>query len=149
MHVQKIGCRWQECPREYGPHKTIYNRFARWSAGAAIGDQLEPAARNAAAFHNRPRAAEAAGLVASDVDPQFAPPMPGFDRLVGDRTGLYDAGDARHRLAGVAGDPRRLGERPARPRLDARHGHDRLRDRRAVDRIDEGLFSAPRAAAAR
>ena len=32
MHVQKVGCRWQDCPPEYGPHKTIYNRFARWSA---------------------------------------------------------------------------------------------------------------------
>lgn len=31
MHVQKVGCRWKDCPREYGPHKTVYNRFARWS----------------------------------------------------------------------------------------------------------------------
>ena len=31
MHVQRIGCRWKDCPPEYGPHKTIYNRFARWS----------------------------------------------------------------------------------------------------------------------
>lgn len=31
MHVLKIGCRWVDCPREYGPSKTIYNRFARWS----------------------------------------------------------------------------------------------------------------------
>jgi transposase len=31
MHVLKIGCRWQDCPKEYGPHKTVYNRFARWS----------------------------------------------------------------------------------------------------------------------
>ena len=31
MHVLKIGCRWVDCPKAYGPHKTIYNRFARWS----------------------------------------------------------------------------------------------------------------------
>jgi transposase len=31
MHVLKVGCRWVDCPREYGPHKTVYNRFARWS----------------------------------------------------------------------------------------------------------------------
>jgi transposase len=31
MHVVKIGCRWVDCPREYGPAKTINNRFARWS----------------------------------------------------------------------------------------------------------------------
>jgi transposase len=31
MHVMKVGCRWKDCPSDYGPHKTIYNRFARWS----------------------------------------------------------------------------------------------------------------------
>lgn len=31
MHVLKIGCRWQDCPRDYGPYKTVYNRFSRWS----------------------------------------------------------------------------------------------------------------------
>jgi transposase len=30
-HVQRVGCRWKDCPSEYGPAKTIYNRFARWS----------------------------------------------------------------------------------------------------------------------
>lgn len=31
IHVLKIGCRWCDCPREYGPHTTIYNRFVRWA----------------------------------------------------------------------------------------------------------------------
>jgi transposase len=31
MHVLKIGCRWEDCPKVYGPHKTIYSRFSRWS----------------------------------------------------------------------------------------------------------------------
>jgi mannitol 2-dehydrogenase len=31
IHVQRSGCRWKDCPSEYGPAKTIYNRFARWS----------------------------------------------------------------------------------------------------------------------
>src|SRR5215468_4545006 len=31
MHVVKTGCRWEDCPPEYGPHKTICNRFNRWS----------------------------------------------------------------------------------------------------------------------
>jgi type IV secretion system protein VirD4 len=31
MHVVKTGCRWEDCPPEYGPRKTIYNRFNRWS----------------------------------------------------------------------------------------------------------------------
>lgn len=31
LHVLKIGCRWQDCPPEYGPSTTVYNRFNRWS----------------------------------------------------------------------------------------------------------------------
>ena len=31
IHVLKSGCRWCDCPPEYGPHTTIYNRFARWA----------------------------------------------------------------------------------------------------------------------
>jgi transposase len=32
MHVVKTRCRRVDCPPEYGPHKTIYNRINRWSA---------------------------------------------------------------------------------------------------------------------
>src|SRR3546814_14846674 len=31
LHVLKIGCRWCDCPADYGPATTIYNRFNRWS----------------------------------------------------------------------------------------------------------------------
>jgi transposase len=31
LHVLKVGCRWCDCPAEYGPSTTIYNRFNRWS----------------------------------------------------------------------------------------------------------------------
>ena len=31
VHVIKSGCRWCDCPPEYGPHTTIYNRFVRWA----------------------------------------------------------------------------------------------------------------------
>lgn len=31
LHVVKTGCRWCDCPSEYGPPTTIYNRFNRWS----------------------------------------------------------------------------------------------------------------------
>src|SRR5215831_12229248 len=31
VHVLKSGCRWSDCPPEYGPHTTIYNRFTRWA----------------------------------------------------------------------------------------------------------------------
>ena len=25
------GLQWKDAPRGYGPHKTLYNRFVRWS----------------------------------------------------------------------------------------------------------------------
>jgi transposase len=31
IHVLHIGCRWEDCPSEYGPYTTVYNRFNRWS----------------------------------------------------------------------------------------------------------------------
>jgi transposase len=31
LHVLKVGCRWCDCPANYGPSTTIYNRFNRWS----------------------------------------------------------------------------------------------------------------------
>jgi transposase len=30
-YVIKHGLQWQEAPREYGPPKTLYNRFIRWT----------------------------------------------------------------------------------------------------------------------
>jgi len=31
IHVLRNGLRWRDAPADYGPHKTIYNRFVRWS----------------------------------------------------------------------------------------------------------------------
>jgi transposase len=31
MHVLKTGARWRDCPTDYGPYTTVYNRFNRWS----------------------------------------------------------------------------------------------------------------------
>lgn len=31
LHVLKSGCRWCDCPPEYGPPTTIYNCFVRWA----------------------------------------------------------------------------------------------------------------------
>ena len=31
IHVLKRGLQWRDAPAEYGPHKTLYNRFIRWS----------------------------------------------------------------------------------------------------------------------
>ena len=31
VHVIRNGLRWRDAPAVYGPHKTLYNRFVRWS----------------------------------------------------------------------------------------------------------------------
>ena len=31
IHVIRNGLRWRDAPEVYGPHKTLYNRFVRWS----------------------------------------------------------------------------------------------------------------------
>lgn len=31
VHMLKSGARWRDCPPEYGPYTTVYNRFNRWS----------------------------------------------------------------------------------------------------------------------
>lgn len=36
IFVNRNGLRWRDAPREYGPHKTLYNRWKRWSAMGGI-----------------------------------------------------------------------------------------------------------------
>lgn len=31
IHMLRSGGRWRDCPSEYGPYTTVYNRFNRWS----------------------------------------------------------------------------------------------------------------------
>ena len=31
IHMLQCGARWRDCPPEYGPYTTIYNRFNRWA----------------------------------------------------------------------------------------------------------------------
>lgn len=31
IYVIKHGLQWKDAPKDYGPHKTLYNRFIRWS----------------------------------------------------------------------------------------------------------------------
>jgi transposase len=49
FHVLKCGCRWQDCPREYGPSTTVYNRFNRWSRRRFWTGMLEALAKAGAA----------------------------------------------------------------------------------------------------
>jgi putative transposase len=36
VFVIKGGLRWRDAPSGYGPHKTLYNRFVRWSRGGVF-----------------------------------------------------------------------------------------------------------------
>ncbi len=49
IFVLKNGLRWRDAPTPYGPHKTLYNRFIRWSKlgvfdqiFTALSDQSQP-----------------------------------------------------------------------------------------------------------
>lgn len=39
IHVLKNGLLWRDAPSVYGPHKTLYNRFIRWSK-AGVFDRI-------------------------------------------------------------------------------------------------------------
>ena len=39
IHVIRNGLMWRDAPERYGPHKTLYNRFIRWSQ-AGVFDRI-------------------------------------------------------------------------------------------------------------
>jgi len=39
LHILKTGGRWRDVPLEYGPAKTIYNRYRRW-AGRGVWQRI-------------------------------------------------------------------------------------------------------------
>jgi len=39
IHVIRHGLMWRDAPAVYGPHKTLYNRFVRWSE-AGVFDRI-------------------------------------------------------------------------------------------------------------
>jgi transposase len=47
VFVIRNGLRWRDAPRGYGPHKTIYNRFVRWSRLGVFNKILAELARKA------------------------------------------------------------------------------------------------------
>ncbi len=47
IFVIKNGLRWRDAPSGYGPHKTIYNRFVRWSRLGVFNKIFSELARKA------------------------------------------------------------------------------------------------------
>ena len=111
VFVIRNGLRWRDAPREYGPHKTIYNRWSRLGVFNRIFAEL---ARKA----GRPR------RLMIDADERLQrcalmlPAMPKAKELLGDKG--YDADCLRKALAdkGVAACLQNQSQDadPARPR---------------------------------
>src|SRR5580658_9262616 len=38
VHMLRSGARWRDCPLDYGPYTTVYNRFNRWSRQGVWSD---------------------------------------------------------------------------------------------------------------
>jgi transposase len=62
VHVLKSGGRWIDAPPDYGPRKTLYNRYVRWTAKGVWIDL----------FH---------ALASADGPPALRPSGPGAHRL--------------------------------------------------------------------
>ena len=47
IYVIRHGLHWKDAPREYGPHKTLYNRFLRWSQRGVFNNTFTELAKTA------------------------------------------------------------------------------------------------------
>jgi len=41
IFVNRNGLRWRDAPRDYGPHKTLYNRWKRWGRMGVFTRMME------------------------------------------------------------------------------------------------------------
>jgi transposase len=48
IFINRNGLRWCDAPREYGPHKTLYNRWVRWSRMGVFARIMEGLAAESA-----------------------------------------------------------------------------------------------------
>ena len=47
IFVNRNGLRWRDAPAAYGPHKTLYNRWKRWSETGVFVRMMEGLSRGA------------------------------------------------------------------------------------------------------
>ena len=48
VFVNRNGLRWRDAPKDYGPHKTLYNRWKRWGERGVFTRMMEGLAAGAA-----------------------------------------------------------------------------------------------------
>lgn len=53
IFVNRNGLRWRDAPREYGPHKTLYNRWKLWGEMGVFGQMMEGLAAGGSGAHDR------------------------------------------------------------------------------------------------
>ena len=41
IFVNRNGLRWRDAPKDYGPHKTLYNRWKRWGEMGVLTRRME------------------------------------------------------------------------------------------------------------
>ncbi len=109
IFVNRNGLRWRDAPREYGPHKTLYNRWKRWSdmgvfARIMIGLSAE-------APDNKTISIDATYLKAHPTASSLGDKKGGRGRLIGRTKGgmntkLHAVTDARGRAHPVLHDGR-------------------------------------------
>ena len=49
ISVILYGLQWKDAPKAYGPHKTLYNRFVRWSRAGIFNKIFRELSRHAGA----------------------------------------------------------------------------------------------------
>ena len=62
IFVIRNGLRWRDAPAGYGPHKTIYNRFIRWSRLGVFNRIFAELDTRKNPSHLRPRSDSLRGL---------------------------------------------------------------------------------------
>ena len=77
VHVLRNGLMWRDAPSEYGPHKTLYNRFVRWSVAGVFNRIFEALAAES----------RETGMVTIDATPFEGAP----DRSQSAKKGLFRA----------------------------------------------------------
>lgn len=55
IFINRNGLRWCDAPKEYGPPKTLYNRWKRWSDKGVFARMMEGLAAEAAVPDSVPR----------------------------------------------------------------------------------------------
>ncbi len=81
IFVNRNGLRWRDAPKDYGPHKTLYNRWKRWGAMGVFARMME--GLSAAAVERGTVMIDATYLKAHRTALELGGKKGGVERLIG------------------------------------------------------------------